>query len=61
MILYGIYAVMTLILVVILKCLGMKVFDAFCIGFGTAGTGGFAVPELPDMEARRLKLCLGFS
>ena len=43
MILYGIYAVMTLILVVILKCLGMKVFDAFCIGFGTAGTGGFAL------------------
>ena len=29
--------------VVILKCLGMKVFDAFCIGFGTAGTGGFAL------------------
>ena len=43
MILYGIYAVMTLILVVILKCLGMKVFDAFCIGFATAGTGGFAL------------------
>lgn len=43
MILYGIYAAMTLILVVILKCLGMKVFDAFCIGFATAGTGGFAL------------------
>ena len=43
MILYGIYAVMTLILVVILKCLGMKVFDAFCIGFATVGIGGFAL------------------
>ena len=43
MILYGIYAVMTLILVVILKCLGMKLFDALCISFGTAGTGGFSL------------------
>ena len=43
MILYGIYAAMTLVLVIILKFLGMKWFDAFCIGFGTAGTGGFAL------------------
>lgn len=43
MILYGIYAIMTLVLVVILKTLGMKLFDSFCIAFGTAGTGGFAV------------------
>ncbi len=43
MILYGIYAAMTLVLVIILKCLGMTLFDAFCIGFGTAGTGGFAL------------------
>ncbi len=43
MILYGIYTVMTLVLVIILKCLGMTLFDSFCIGFGTAGTGGFAL------------------
>lgn len=43
MILYGIYAIMTLVLVVILKILGMDFFDSLCIAFGTAGTGGFAV------------------
>lgn len=43
MILYGMYGAMTLVLIVILKCLGMKWFDSFCIGFGTAGTGGFAL------------------
>lgn len=43
MILYGIYAFMTLALVIILKILGMSLFDSFCIAFGTAGTGGFAV------------------
>ena len=43
MILYGIYAIMTLVLVVILKILGMNLFDSLCIAFGTAGTGGFAV------------------
>lgn len=42
MILYGIYAIMTLALIVILKALGMDLFDSFCIAFGTAGTGGFA-------------------
>lgn len=43
MILYGIYAIMTLVLVVILKILGMDFFDSLCIAFGTAGTGGFAL------------------
>ncbi len=43
MILYGIYTVMTLILVVLLLIGRMPVFDSFCIAFGTAGTGGFAV------------------
>lgn len=42
MILYGIYAAMTLILIVILHVFGMETFDSFCIAFGTAGTGGFA-------------------
>lgn len=43
MILYGIYTAMTLILIFLLICFGMPVFDSFCIAFGTAGTGGFAV------------------
>ena len=43
MILYGIYADMTMILLVLLLLGGMPLFDSFCIAFGTAGTGGFAV------------------
>lgn len=43
MILYGIYGFMTLILVILLCLFGMEPFDSFCIAFGTAGTGGFAV------------------
>lgn len=43
MILYGIYAVMTLVLLVLLLIGRMPLFDSFCIAFGTAGTGGFAV------------------
>ena len=43
MILYGIYAAMTMILLVLLLLGGMPLFDSFCMAFGTAGTGGFAV------------------
>ena len=42
-ILYGIYIAMTVMLIVILICGKMPVFDALCISFGTAGTGGFGV------------------
>ncbi len=34
---------MTMILLVLLLLGGMPLFDSFCIAFGTAGTGGFAV------------------
>lgn len=41
---YIIYAVMTIIDIVLLITWGkMPVFDAFCIAFGTAGTGGFGI------------------
>lgn len=43
MILYGIYTVMTVVLIILLCALGMPVFDSFCNAFATAGTGGFAV------------------
>ena len=43
MILYGLYAAMTMILLVLLLLGGMPLFDSFCMAFGTAGTGGFAV------------------
>lgn len=43
MILYGIYTVMTVILLILLVCGRVPVFDSFCLSFATAGTGGFAV------------------
>ena len=42
-ILYGIYIVMTVILIVLLLCTGMDLFSSLTISFGTAGTGGFAI------------------
>lgn len=42
-ILYCIYLVLTLVEFILLACGGMPVFDAICISFGTAGTGGFSV------------------
>jgi len=44
LVLYAIYFVLTLIQFVLLITVGkMPVFDAICISFGTAGTGGFGV------------------
>lgn len=43
MLLYKIYIIMTIILIVLLLLGGMPWFDAVCVGFATAGTGGFAV------------------
>lgn len=42
-ILYKIYAGITLAEIVILLLTGMEVLDAFCISFGSVGTGGFGV------------------
>ena len=41
-ILYGIYAVLTIVEAGALMIAGMNVFDAFIHAFGTAGTGGFS-------------------
>lgn len=43
MIIYGIYILLTALCIVCLLLGGMPVFDSFCIAFGTAGTGGFAI------------------
>lgn len=42
-ILYGIYAAMTVLTIMILLLLRMPLFDALCISFGAAGTGGFSI------------------
>lgn len=41
--LYGIYTVMTLLLMLLLIITGMPLFDSICNAFGTAGTGGFGI------------------
>lgn len=41
--LYLIYAGMTVVAAIMYWISGMNLFDAVCIAFGTAGTGGFAV------------------
>ena len=43
MILYLIYCMLTVLDVIALLLARMPAFDAFCIAFGTAGTGGFGV------------------
>lgn len=42
-ILYGIYFLMTCIVIAVLLFTKMPLFDAVCIGMGAAGTGGFSV------------------
>ena len=42
-ILYLIYFGLTMLDAVLLKCGGLSWFDAFCLAFGTAATGGFGV------------------
>ncbi len=42
-ILYGIYVVMTAVLVILLVVGGMPIFESVVHAFGTAGTGGFGV------------------
>ncbi len=42
-ILYILYCVLTVLDIIFLLIGDMPVYDAFCIAFGTAGTGGFAV------------------
>lgn len=42
-ILYGLYIFLTIVQIVLLVIAKMPVFDAVCVTFGTAGTGGFAV------------------
>ncbi|MBR5771904.1 MAG: TrkH family potassium uptake protein [Clostridia bacterium] len=39
--LYGIYCIMTLVLIILLKAGGMPLFDSVTNAFATAGTGGF--------------------
>ncbi len=42
-VLYGIYIVMTVVQLILMLAGGLPLFDAICITFGTAGTGGFGI------------------
>lgn len=54
-ILYVIYAIMTVIQIVLLIIAGMPVFDSLCMTFGSAGTGGFGI--LNDSAASYNVVC----
>ena len=59
-ILYILYFVMTVMTIVLLLLGGMKPFDAFTIGFGTAGEGyvrfsGFCGEETAKTAAKRMQ------
>ena len=41
--LYLIYFILTLFAIILYRISGMPLYDSICIGFGTAGTGGFVV------------------
>ncbi|MBR3035728.1 MAG: TrkH family potassium uptake protein [Lachnospiraceae bacterium] len=55
-VLYLIYTGMTFAAILTYIICGMPIFDAFCIGFGTAGTGGFAVRNAGMMEYNNASL-----
>ena len=55
-VLYLIYTGMTFGAILTYIICGMPVYDAFCIGFGTAGTGGFAVRNAGMMEYNNASL-----
>ena len=59
-ILYGVYSVMTVILVGLLLLGGMPLFDSLCHAFGAAGTGGFSVKNAGIMyyDSRYLEMVL---
>lgn len=42
-ILYGIYIALSVLMVILLLCGGMPLFDSLCAMFGAAGTGGFGI------------------
>lgn len=42
-ILYGIYVIMTIVQILLLRCGGLPFFESITLSFGTAGTGGFAI------------------
>ena len=41
--LYGLYMILSLLMLTLLLCGGMPLFDSLCTTFGTAGTGGFGI------------------
>ena len=45
-ILYGIYIVITIVQIILLKVAGMSLYDAAIHAFGTVGTGGFGIKNL---------------
>ncbi len=60
-ILYGVYSVLTVILIVLLRLGGMSLFDSVCHAFGAAGTGGFSVKNagIASYDSAYIEIVLG--
>ncbi len=60
-ILYGIYAALTAVLVLLLLVNGLSLFDSLCLSFGTAGTGGFATSSagIAGLNNPRVEVVIG--
>lgn len=58
--LWGVYAILTVMLVVLLCLAGMSFFDAFCYGLSTMSTGGFSTANggIHDLNSSSVKLIM---
>lgn len=60
--LWGVYIVLTIILIILLSFSQMDFFDAFCYGLSTMSTGGFATSDmsLQNWDSNYIKCVMGF-
>ena len=58
--LWGIYAILTLVLIILLSFSGMRFYDAFCYGLSTMSTGGFSTDNggIHDLNSLYVKIVM---
>lgn len=58
--LWGIYAILTLVLIILLSFSGMGFYDAFCYGLSTMSTGGFSTDNggIHDLNSLYVKIVM---
>lgn len=58
--LWGVYAILTLVLIILLSFSGMDYYDAFCYGLSTMSTGGFSTDNggIHDLNSVAVKIIM---